>query len=77
VLPPQTSLRLDDTDRSGFTDKVTAVDWAYESTVGAPIRAGAIPEPSTLALASLAMGCAGLAALRRRRQLQTSGEREE
>ena len=41
------------------------VDWAYESTPGASISAGAVPEPS--ALGFLAMGAAGLTGLRRRR----------
>lgn len=69
-------LRVDDADGNGLPDQVTAIDWAYESEVDKPIRAGqTTPEPSTLALASLALGCAGLGALRRRRQLQKSGER--
>lgn len=40
------------------------VDWAYEDT-GAPITAGAVPEPGSLTL--LAAGAAGLAQWRRRR----------
>ncbi len=44
-----------------LTGRVTG--WAYEDT-GDPIRAGQVPEPSPLAL--LAMGAAGIAALRRR-----------
>jgi MYXO-CTERM domain-containing protein len=55
---------------NGLANSITATDWAYEST-GAPITAGetssSTPEPSTTALAILAAGAAGLAALRRRR----------
>jgi hypothetical protein len=51
---------------------LTAVDWAYEDTPNTPIAAGdtgpsLIPEPSTLALAALAAGAAGVYALRRRK----------
>lgn len=48
----------------------TVVDWAYESTPGVAIAAGAtssVPEPS--ALSCLAMGAFGLASLRRRRKI--------
>ena len=48
----------------------TVIDWAYESTPGVAIAAGAtssVPEPS--ALACLAMGAFGLASLRRRQKI--------
>lgn len=45
----------------------TVIDWAYESTPGVAIAAGAIPEPSSLAC--LAMGALGLASLRRRQKM--------
>jgi hypothetical protein len=48
----------------GTTGDGNVVDWAYEDT-GAPIAAGAVPEPSSLGL--LAAGAAGLAQWRRRR----------
>ncbi|MEP6821141.1 MAG: PEP-CTERM sorting domain-containing protein [Chthoniobacterales bacterium] len=42
------------------------LDWAFEDS-GAAIAAGAIPEPSSLALSFLAAGAAGLAYWRKRR----------
>lgn len=42
----------------------TVTGFAYESDLGQPIAAGAVPEPSSLGL--LAMGATGLAAYRRR-----------
>lgn len=69
-------LHLDDggSDKNGLTDMVTAVDWAYESRINTPIRIGdtgaSVPEPSSLTLMGLAMGCAALPALRRRRKLR-------
>lgn len=56
--------------RVGVTFQSTSfriVDWAYNTTSGEAIRAGEpIPEPSTLSL--MALGAAGLLALRRRKQ---------
>jgi hypothetical protein len=56
---------------NGLPNSVTAIDWAYDPT-GAPVTAGeepsSTPEPSTSALAILAAGAAGVAALGRRRQ---------
>jgi MYXO-CTERM domain-containing protein len=62
---------------NGITNSVKATDWAYEST-GTPITAGetassTTPEPSTTALAVLAAGAAGVAALRRRRHETCDG----
>ena len=51
-------------DPSGIPKQLTVVDWAYEDS-GAAIRAGSVPEPSSLAL--LAAGFMGLAAFRRRK----------
>ena len=56
-------LRVDDQDMNGYPERMTAVDWAYDDS-GAPIQAGAVPEPGSLGL--LAAGAAGLAAMRRR-----------
>ena len=45
----------------------TIVDWGWDNT-GAAILAGAVPEPSSVALACLAGGAVGLMAWRRSRQ---------
>ena len=52
-------------------------DFAYENLLDTPIAAGdtgisAVPEPSSMAL--FALGAAGLAALRRRKQSKTDGD---
>ena len=44
---------------------IRIIDWAYESSINTSINAGAVPEPSSLGL--LAMGAAGIHALRRKR----------
>jgi len=54
---------------SGYPDYLKAFDWAV-NTSGAFIQAGegAAPEPGTLPMALLALGAAGIAALRKRRR---------
>jgi hypothetical protein len=52
-----------------YPDKITVIDWAYEDS-GAAIHAGAVPEPSSLAL--LAAGAAGVSAFRRRKAAKTA-----
>lgn len=66
------------TDSENRTASLTLIDWAFQSVSGVGIHVGdrgttSIPEPSTLGL--LALGAAGLAALRRRRgeQKQAGG----
>jgi hypothetical protein len=58
--------------QDGTLDSITAIDWAYQDD-GSAILAGdtgisATPEPSTAALTLLAVGAAGVEALRRRRK---------
>jgi hypothetical protein len=58
-------IRINGGPTQGFP--ATIVDWAYESS-GAGIVAGAVPEPSSLALGCLAAGAAGVAAWRNRKK---------
>ncbi len=59
----------------GASDRVTVVDWAYQSVAGAPIEAGqTVPEPSTGTLTLLATGAAGALTWRRRRSHQTGDD---
>ena len=60
-------LQWQDLNLDGYADKVTALDWAYESAVNTSIKAGAgaTPEPSR---ALLALAGLGAMALRRRRK---------
>jgi MYXO-CTERM domain-containing protein len=62
---------------NNLANSITATDWGYDPT-GAPVTAGetassTTPEPSTTALAILAAGAAGVAALRRRRHESCDG----
>ena len=65
-----------DPGKPGFPTKLTAIDWACNMTPNQPIEAGAtsasVPEPSSLTLALLATGAAGVLAWRRRRQLDAN-----
>lgn len=62
------------TGTNGAANEILVKDWAYNTTPGAAITAGQgipapeIPEPATGALALLALGAAGVTALRRSRQ---------
>jgi len=67
-------LKLVFTDNSfGVAETLTAIAYGIETDGGVPIDAGqtveVTPEPGTMALAILAAGAAGVAALRRRRTL--------
>jgi hypothetical protein len=58
-----------DLGANGLVNSVEIVDYAYAS-LGVPITAGetsVAPEPSTMAMAVLAAGAAGVVALRRRK----------
>jgi MYXO-CTERM domain-containing protein len=60
-------------DSGGYPDQLEVISWAYNDVAGAAIDAGqtsegpATPEPSTAALGLLALGAAGILALRKRR----------
>jgi hypothetical protein len=49
-------------------------EWAYESTPGAAIAVGAVPEPGTLPLTLFAAGAAGVALWRRRKRAEQEHE---
>jgi len=55
---------------NGLADKLTIVDWAWESEAGISIEAGAAPEPTPLAL--LAAGAVGIGSFRRKRKAATT-----
>jgi hypothetical protein len=63
-------VHLTDLNGDGRFDELTVIDWAYNDA-GGGITAGqttdAVPEPSTKALALLALGSAGVLAWRKRR----------
>lgn len=65
-------VKLADTNNNGFVNQLTVVEWAYENDPNTALLAGVVPvpEPGTLSLSLLAMGSAGVIALRRRRQTQ-------
>jgi hypothetical protein len=56
---------------TGNGSAATIVDWGWDNS-GAAIMAGAVPEPSSLGLAFLAGGAAGLMAWRRSRQAKAA-----
>lgn len=59
----------------GASDRITVVDWAYQSVADASIQAGqTVPEPSTGTLTLLATGAAGALTWRRRRSHQGDDE---
>lgn len=66
-------VRLTDTGTAGHVPtSVTLVDYAYNNVAGGSIYAGEgilTPEPGSMGLSLLALGAAGVVALRRRRKL--------
>ncbi|MCU1235913.1 MAG: hypothetical protein JWP63_3880 [Candidatus Solibacter sp.] len=66
-------IRLHATIGPGNAVTTTAIDWAYNDVTGQSIKAGegvpsAAPEPSTISMALLAAGSAGVLAWRKRRK---------
>ena len=67
-------------DGNSTPSSFRVVDWAYQDAAGVSINAGegapsnAVPEPTSCALALIAMGAGGLAVHRRRRQEQQVSE---
>jgi hypothetical protein len=58
-------------DGAGFPTQLELISWAYNSVPGGGIQAGqtsSTPEPGTAALSLLALGAAGILALRKRRK---------
>lgn len=62
-------------DGNGVPNSLTLLALAYNETAGAPITAGELPaptpEPGTAGLMLLALGAAGVALLRKRKQIAT------
>ena len=59
-----------DANSAGFPNRVTVIDWAYNTVSGQGIYAGelsAVPEPNTMVLALLGTGYVGVLAWRRRK----------
>jgi hypothetical protein len=60
-------LRMENFGAFNGSEKVNVIDWAYNNG-GNTIPAGYVPEPGTLSLSLLALGSAGVLALRRRKK---------
>jgi MYXO-CTERM domain-containing protein len=64
-------IRVSDVGGSGFPIEAELIDWAYNDVAGTSVKAGdmgvaATPEPGNAALGLLALGAAGVLALRKR-----------
>jgi PEP-CTERM motif len=76
-------LEWKDPNKTGYPTILTAIDWAYDNVANQPITSGdeglvaSVPEPSSLALALLAAGVAGVLAWRQHRSATPPGDRED
>ena len=59
-------------DLNGAASNYTITRWAYETTAGAAIKAGAVPEPGTASLLLLGLGAAGVRRWRSSRQQEAA-----